>query len=202
MRSIKIILFSIFIYVSAENALGQINPILGHFYAREQNGVVILSWEILAGSTCNGIQIFRSTDDLNFTQINDIPGICGNISFGQDYIFEDKNAIKNKTNSYKLKLGTNGFSPVISVEIIDINKSGYQIRPNPVRENSKIYFNNETNNESIINIYDFKGAEVYTNMTQNNYFDIDGSLFNSGIYIFSISISENPSKTTGKLVIH
>ena len=98
MRSIRIILFSIFIYVSTENALGQINPILGHFYASEQNGVVILSWEILAGSTCNGIQIFRSTDDLNFSQINDIPGICGNISFAQDYIYEDIIPVKNKTN--------------------------------------------------------------------------------------------------------
>ncbi len=202
MRSIRIILFSIFIYVSAENALGQINPILGHFYASEQNGVVILSWEIIAGSTCNGIQIFRSTDDLNYVQINDIPGICGNISFAQDYIFEDINAVKNKTNFYKLKLGTSGYSPVISVEIIDINTSGYQIRPNPVRENSKIYFTNETNSESLITIYDFKGAEVYTNRTQNNYFDIDGSLFNSGIYIFTISIPENRSITTGKLVIH
>jgi hypothetical protein len=201
LKSIRIILFSIFIFASSERTQGQVNSILGHFYASEENGVVILSWEILTGSTCNGIQIFRSTDDLNYVQINDIPGICGNISFAQDYIYEDSNPVKNKTNFYKLKLGTSGYSPVISVEIIDINKSGYQIRPNPVRENSKIYFTNEMNSESLISIYDFNGAEVYTNMTYNNYFNIDRSLFNSGFYIFSISITGNFPNIRGKLLV-
>ena len=202
MKSIRIILLSILISVIGCKAFGQTNPILGHFFASEKEGEVILSWEIVAGSTCNGIQIYRSTDGLSFSQIGDIPGICGNISFAQDYIFTDLNGVKNKTNFYKLRLGSNGYSPVISVEIIDIDKNGYLIRPNPITESSRIYFSNETFTESLISIYDLKGIVVYSNITQNDFFSIDGSHFNSGIYIFSISVSGNLSKIKGKLVIH
>lgn len=201
LKSIRIILFSILISVIGSKAFGQTNPILGHFFASEKEGEVILSWEIVAGSTCNGIQIYRSTDALSYNQIGDIPGICGNISFAQDYIFSDVNGVKNKTNYYKLRLGSSGYSPVISVEIIDINLNGYLIRPNPITESSRIYFNNETNSESLINIYDFKGIEVYSSKSQNDYFTIDGIRFNSGIYIFSISVYGKLTKIKGKLVV-
>lgn len=181
--------------------VAQSHPILGKFYISETEGSVFLSWSIIAGSTCNGIQIFRSTDSTNFSQIGEIYGVCGSVDFEQPYDFTDNNPVKNKVNYYRLELGSQGFSQVVSVEIIDIESNGYQIRPHPANTETKIYFDNNKKQEYQLILYNMNGIEVFTTTAKEDFFLLNTSLLQSGLYLFTISISGNPPTAQGKLFV-
>ena len=119
------------------NVFAKHNSIFDNFTVFENNEKVYLNWTIISGSTCNGIQIYRSTDSISYFKIGSIAGICGSSSTATNCNFTDNNPEKNKFNCYRLELGGNGTSEILSVEIIDI-ESGYQIRPSPVIDKAKI----------------------------------------------------------------
>ena len=185
----------------AQFTVAQQNPILGHFSVFEGNGKVFMSWQIIAGSACNGIQIYRSTDSLHFIEIGDIPGICGNITTAQDYNFTDYEPEINKINYYRLQLGNNGFSEIIAVEIIRLEIGGYQIRPNPVSANAKIYFDNNKMTEHTFVLYNISGKIVSTITTKEDFFDLQASNLFSGLYFFSITNDNSIEKAKGKILI-
>ena len=185
---------------ATSNVFAQHNPILGNFTLFENNGKVYLNWSIVSGSTCNGIQIYRSTDNINYTQIGSIAGVCGNSSTAVSYNFTDTNHEKNKINYYRLELGNNGSSEILSVEIIDI-ESGYQIRPNPIIGKAKIYFDNNTKLQYQLFIYNLNGIQVYYSTTKEDYFELNTETFLSGIYLFTISMEGNLPKAKGKIMV-
>lgn len=197
----KILLWVLLVFQPAGDMLAQSHPILGKFFVSENSGSVFLSWSIVAGSTCNGIQIYRSTDSLSFTQIGEIPGVCGSFDFIQPYDFTDNNPVKNKINYYRLELGDLGFSQTVSIEIIDIAQNGYQIRPHPANAETKIYFDNNNRQEQQFNLYNMHGVVVFTSTTNNDFIPVNTSLFQSGLYLFAISVQGNPPAIKGRLLV-
>jgi hypothetical protein len=193
-------LFWFLLFVS-QFAFAQHNPVLDNFLIVENNGTVFLHWIIKSGSTCNGIQIFRSTDGKQFTEIGSIAGICGGNSSPTPYDFTDNNPVKNSTNYYRLELGGNGTSEVLSLEIIDIATGGYQIRPNPVSTNAKIYFDNNKKAEHQFVLYNISGKIVTSITTKEDFFDLNASNLFSGLYFFSISNDNYTEKVKGKIII-
>lgn len=179
---------------------GQEHPILGSFLANEEEGDVILSWVIEAGSSCNGTRIYRSANNTEFEQVGEIFGICGSIDKPESYTFRDENPVKNAVNYYKLELGVQGFSQVVSVEVIDI-ESGNQVRPNPANETTRIYFDNDLNTEHSLILYNIEGKLILSDKTNKDYFDLDVRNIDQGIHYFSIFLPGSPFKTTGKLLI-
>lgn len=190
-----------FLLFVSQFAFAQHNPILDNFLIIENNGTVFLHWTIISGSTCNGIQIYRSTDGKQFTQIGSIAGICGSSSAPKPYDFTDTNPINNSRNCYRLELGGNGTSEVLSLEIIDIATGGYQIRPNPVSTNAKIYFDNNRKAEHQFVLYNISGKIVTTITTKQDFFDLNASNLFSGLYFFSITNDNNVEKAKGKILI-
>ena len=67
-------------------------------------GNVLLAWTIKSGSVCNGIQIYRSTDSLNFVIIENIDGACGDLASSVTYTYTDSEPINNKINYFKFEL--------------------------------------------------------------------------------------------------
>lgn len=181
--------------------VAQSHPILGKFYISDSEGDVYLNWSIIAGSTCNGIQIYRSTDSISFSQIGEIAGVCGSVGFEQPYDFTDNNPVKNKVNYYRLELGNQGFSQILSVEIIDIESNGYQIRPHPANSETVIYFDNNTKQEQQLTLYNMNGIVVFTTITNEDFFQLNTSLLQSGLYLFTISLSGNLPTAQGKLLV-
>ena len=198
-KNIKLLL-CLLLLTATSNVFAQHNPILGNFTLFENNGKVYLNWSIVSGSTCNGIQIYRSTDNINYTQIGSIAGVCGNSSIAVSYNFTDTNHEKNKINYYRLELGNNGSSEILSVEIIDI-ESGYQIRPNPIIGKAKIYFDNNTKLQYQLFIYNLNGIQVYYSTTKEDFFELNTETFLSGIYLFTISTEGNLPKAKGKIMV-
>ena len=105
--------FVLFIFSAPLSA--QNEDVIEYLNASEFNGKVLLSWSIMQGNTCNGIQILHSTDSINFSQISSIEGICGSTQQSISYSFTDLSPEKNANNYYRLQLGGLGFSWIVSV---------------------------------------------------------------------------------------
>lgn len=58
-------------------ASAQEHPYLSTFTVQEGFGTVELAWTMIAGSTCEGTSILRSTDGSDFHVIGRIEGLCG-----------------------------------------------------------------------------------------------------------------------------
>lgn len=180
----------------------QEHQLLDHFIAAELNGKVLLSWRITKGSTCNGIQIYRSVNGQNFEEIGEISGVCGSSLESVTYNFTDENPVKNKTNAYRLELGGYGLSEVLKKEVIDVQTNGYQIRPHPVSGTSKLYFNNPKYQPHVVTIYTLTGQTVTTLTTQVNFLEINASGHPAGIYLFTIQNELGQVISSGKLIFN
>lgn len=178
----------------------QHNPVLESFTATQTNGKVFLIWVMSSGSTCNGIDILRSTDSLSFNSIGNIAGTCGSLTVAVTYQFTDDNPVKNKTNYYRLDLGGNGFSQVISVHIIDLS-NGYLLLPNPAKDIALIYFQNDLNQQHHLTIYNANARCVKKLTAQQNFFQLNTTNIPSGIYFFSITNNANQIKARAKLIV-
>ena len=167
----QIISFTLLFFLFHSSS-GQNNTILDSFTAIEIDGTVFLKWIISSGSTCNGINIFRSDDTVGFMQIGRIDGICGDPGSPQPYDFIDEHPLKNKVNYYRLELGTKGYSEIISIEIIDLEKNNYQVRPNPVSDQARIYFDLDENESYILTVYNIQGCMVDNRMVSHSSLEV------------------------------
>lgn len=179
----------------------QTSEILGHFTASELSGKVMLNWQIVKGQTCNGIQIYRSVNGLEFVQIGEISGVCGSSLEAINYYFTDNNPVNNHENSYRLELGGYGNSEILRKEVLNVEGEGFQIRPHPVQNESKLYFKNSKNKLHSINIYNAIGKMVGQMNTTQKFFEIKSTSYQSGVYFFTLKNEEGELLTSGKLVI-
>ena len=161
-------------------------------------GNVLLAWTIKSGSVCNGIQIYRSTDSLNFVIIENIDGVCGDLASSVAYTYTDSEPINNKINYYKLQLG-NQESEVISIEVISIPSNSYLLRPNPVSSTSDLYFDNSNSSVVYLKIYDDLGSVIFKDQTNSNHFILDSTQVASGIYYFTLENKQNNNSINGRV---
>jgi len=187
------------LYITMTCGLFLSQSILDDFALDLNQGKVLLAWTIKSGNVCNGIQIYRSSneDSINFELIKDIQGVCGDLSSPVSYTFTDESPIPNKVNYYKLLLGQE-FSNVLGIEVLLIPESSYLLKPNPIRNSSALYFNNSNNHNFELKIFDDFGSIVYLHETNSNRFTLDSKMFASGLYYFTLENKSNKSIINGK----
>ncbi len=182
-------------------AFGQDGIVNLRFTATEANGRVFLDWTMNFGQTCNGIDITRSTDSLNFDVIGDIQGICGSPTDTVRYAFTDEFPVPNKTNFYRLVLGNLGPSQTVKVDIVDIDDTGYQVRPNPITESGRIYFQNDRSQAHILTLFTISGKAVEETITRSDFFEINSAKLEAGLYVFRIESEKGQSRVNGKILV-
>lgn len=182
-------------------SFGQNESIIHGFTATEFNGKVLLTWAIVQGETCNGVEILHSTDSVNFTQIGSIEGICGSTAASISYDFTDVDPIPNEINYYRLHLGGAGFSKIVSIEVLDLSGANYILRPNPIVDFSELIFSNNTAATFQLNILSAQGKTVYEDQTNGEFFVINANDFDQGVYYFSIQKESEAPKITGKFIV-
>lgn len=175
--------------------------ILGDFDIDQSNGKVLLAWTIKSGSVCNGMQIFRSKDSVNFVLIEDIQGVCGDLSSSVSYTYTDQTPILNNYNYYKINFGGLEDSNILGIEVINILSNSYLLKPNPVTGASDLYFENDNQSEVVLKVFDDFGDVIYIEETQANKFTLDSTSFSSGIYYFSLENKTTRNVINGKAVI-
>ncbi len=184
--------------ISCTHAQG--SPLLGKFSATQHQGQVNLYWQILQGNSCNGIQIYRSSDSLQFERIGYIPGICGSDFEDTNFYFTDSFPNHSTVNYYYLELGTVGVSETISLLVFSSNDS-YRVQPNPAQDQTTIYFNHIDVGEYALRVYDVRGALVEQSLTTNDYFDLDVSGWPAGSYMFTVSLEKDAPFIQGQLIV-
>lgn len=171
-----------------------------YFEAEEFNSNVRLNWTISQGNTCNGIDLFRSSDGINYTKIGNIEGICGSTSASTDYSFTDLFPEKNSLNYYRLGLGGFGYSYIVQIEIIDIGPNTYQIRPQPINENGVLLFKNDSGKTAELKVYNTQGNIVGEYSTNDEKFELEELIrLPGGLYHFNLTVNDREIK--GKIEI-
>ncbi|MGB6037719.1 MAG: T9SS type A sorting domain-containing protein [Cryomorphaceae bacterium] len=187
--------------LSFSDVRGQDGIVQLPFSATEVSGKVFLDWTMNLGQTCNGIDITRSTDNLNFEPIGNIQGICGSPFDTVSYSFIDESPVLNQINYYRLQLGNLGPSRTISVEIINLEGTGFQVRPNPFVDIGRIYFDNDRSEAHRLILISTQGSTLRELATRNDFFELNVSDLPAGAYIFRIESDDGFVKVVSKLVV-
>lgn len=174
--------------------------VLDKFDVFQHNDQVFLSWVIARGSTCNGIQVERSTDNLVFEMVGYIGGVCGSASEPRPYSFIDQNPVKNQTNYYRLELGNQGYSETQSLEF-QVFSAGLTVGPNPAQDETKIRFSNPFQDPVNLEIYNLSGRLVRELQGNSNTFQLDLSSFQDGVYLLRLTHKKNGETHTSRLVV-
>jgi hypothetical protein len=182
-------------------AVAQLFPKLDKYSLTNINGQVKMDIRLSSGSICNGIDVYRSTDSINFTYIGGIPGFCGSFDVPTDYQYTDEKPIVNATNYYYLDFGGLGTSPIQSINIIGLNQSGYRLSPNPSNTNVSLYFNNTRFSEFELYLYNTHGQIVLQQRTNLDFINLNVSHLLSGIYSFSLLDKSFNQIINGRIVV-
>ena len=162
---------------------------------------IYLSWVVSKGNTCNGILIERSSDNVQFEEINYISGVCGNPSYPQPFSFVDAHPLKNQFNYYRLKFGLQGYSETRSFEYLYLEDDDFQIRPNPAVDRVLLMFENTNIREHVVQIYSLRGKLILEHITNNSIFGMGLKGVPAGVYIVRITNKSNSRSYSQRLVI-
>ena len=201
MKNIHHLLFFILVSgFSISTAISQ-SIILRNFSLSKIGDSVLLKWTIKQGETCNGIQVERSSDNLNFQEVGNIPGVCGSPDFAQTFEFLDTNPVVNTTNYYRLVLGNTGYSEVRSIEVIALNEDGILVLPNPASESTTVYFKNDFNKLYTLKLFSSAAKLILEMEGSGQSFPVNTSILDAGVYVFRISQDGEQSEANGKIVV-
>lgn len=183
------------------NSYSQGENLLDNFQASEINGKVFLTWTMKSGNTCQGIEILRSIDTVNFEIIGTVEGVCGSLTEAKHYSFTDYHPVWNAVNTYKLNLGGEGFSQTVSVELIDVSEKGYVIAPHPISNISKVHFKNDSGSLITLRIYSLNGDLIKIETSYLNYIEVKSGSLTKGEFLFSLSSESSTEMIYGKLIV-
>ncbi len=185
---------------SVNLSFAQTSNIISFFGGTQLNQAVYLSFTVVAGQTCSGIKIERSSDSLNFYQIGEIVGTCGSVSTPVNYSYTDSFPIKNSDNYYRLAPGNADWSTVIKVYFNAQDKSEILITPNPLVTTARINYQNPLTKTVHWKMFDINGKMVSEGRTKDDSFTIERKTFPSGSYFLHLTLDNNDFQK-GKLVI-
>ena len=150
----------LFLVPAACSVSAQEHPFLSFFTVKEGFGTVVLDWEMIAGNTCEGIDILRSLDGADFAVVGTIPGLCGDIDEPVPYGWTDTEPPELATVYYRLKLGLNGFSSIRSVDLVQLTSEEHRFLPSPMEGEGVLLLRVPASTLVDLRIVDASGREV------------------------------------------
>lgn len=191
--------------LGASLAYGQEHLILDSFKGFAFDGKIILQWTIKKGFTCQGIDVYRSNDNINYTKVGTIFGQCGSRDEATNFTWEDNAPSPNAINYYELEMGLEGrTSPPLEIFFLNIQEQSSLVVPNPSSEKTTVRFSNDGNLPHQLKIYDLQGRKIGTYYTSTDRFDIDISILNeknASMLLYVISSSKEEFITNGKILL-
>lgn len=167
------------------------------FRVYHENNYVVVSWTTDSGYICADVSVLHSTNNEDFEQVYNIPGICGSFIEEQTYTYIHSGAEKEKWNYYKLSSTESNID--LDTAIFCKSSTEYFATPNPATTETVIYLNNNFVNYQI-EIYDVSGKLVYKSSGVDQFIKLNLQSFLSGTYYFSIQV-ENGDFSRGKMIV-
>jgi hypothetical protein len=197
----KSLLPGLVLVLSAMALSAQPDPLLEHFSVIKNDGRVLLNWVTRPGTTCEGVDVMRSTDSLNYELIYHYAGICGGPNTAMSYSYLDEHPVSNYRNFYRLELGRVGTTGVRAIEVVDLRNQGYQVRPNPIVATSKVYFDNPNREPYQLFLINTTGIVQAQWETREESIDLKATDFQPAMYFLRIQDSDGKVKAQGKVLI-
>ena len=193
----KILFSSIFLMILPFLALAQPHPLLQDFSGFQQGDNIFLRWTFRSGSLCEGTRIERSQDGMIFTEIGEIPGICGSPEVAFTYTFTDSTPQTNAVNIYRLELGNTGFTTNLQVEYLVAGDGGYSLLS--TGNEVELLIADPPARNGLAQVFSTSGSLLKEFSFSNRRFLLTENIFNSGVYIFRLQY-ENGAVLTGKFI--
>lgn len=147
---------------------------------------VRLSFTVTQGSSCAGWVVENSTDSVNFYQIYNYGGLCGNITAPEIYSYLDYAPNKLTPNFYRIHIPPSDYSVVRRVDMA-ASFTNLLIFPQPVEDILSIAISGQKNYYYEINIYDrFGRKKGFGSGNAAEKITLDVSSFAEGVYVFYI----------------
>ncbi|MCE3260149.1 MAG: hypothetical protein K0S12_1790 [Bacteroidetes bacterium] len=164
-----------------------------------------IRFTVTKGSQCSGYTIYHSTDSINFFQIYNYPGVCGDVNTNQDYSYTHTSPALNQVNYYKIDLFPVEMSGVQRIYVSDQPRASMLIYPNPIVNiydvlNIKIF--NVANVRLVGGIYNQFGKPVKT-LDLTTKIDLTSAFINdleNGMYV--VWLNDGTNVFSSKFIIN
>lgn len=137
------------------------HPFIRSFDLTVLDGRILVAWTMQAGSTCDGSEVLRSTNGVDFTAVHRIDGICGDAALDVPFSWMDETPPEFSTLSYRIKLGNEGFTSIKSVDFTQLTSSQQRFFPTPMRDEATLLLNVPASARVDLLIFDMGGRMVW-----------------------------------------
>jgi hypothetical protein len=162
MRFPRAIAYLPFAFLAGHSAHAQSeeHPYIKSFDLTVLDGRIHVVWTMQGGSTCDGSEVLRSTDGVDFAAIHSISGICGDAQLDVPFGWTDEAPREFSTLYYRIKLGNQGFSSVKSVAFTQLTSSDQRFYPSPVQDEATLLLNVPSSAQVDLWVFDASGRVV------------------------------------------
>ncbi len=151
-----------------------------NFDLQADNGFVTIRWEVIAGYTCQDVEIWRGNDSLNLKNIYTYAGICGDDDSNKVYQYIDKPATNGRFYFYQIKV----FSEKSLVKkVLNLSDDVINFYPNPMTDFLNIVYSPNSKMDKI-EFYNSQGKLTcaFENIKPSQKLDV--SKWGSGVYLY------------------
>lgn len=137
------------------------HPFIKSFTLTVLDGRVQVDWTMQGGSTCDGSEVLRSTDGVDFQVIHRIDGICGDPILDVPFGYRDDSPPELSRIYYRINLGLEGYSSIKFVDFDQLTESEQRFYPVPVANTATLLLNVPGSARVDLRILDAGGREVW-----------------------------------------
>lgn len=141
-------------------ACAQEHPFIASYTLTVFDGAIRTEWVMQGGSTCNGQDVERSTDGIDFRPVHRIQGICGDPSVAVPFNWTDRTPPEFSTVYYRVKLGLDGYTSIKSVVFDQLTTSDQRFFPSPTNGEATLVVNVPAQANVELRIWDGNGRLV------------------------------------------
>jgi hypothetical protein len=166
------------------------HPFMKSFVLTVLDGRVQVAWTMQGGSTCDGIEVQRSTNGTDFNTIHRIDGICGDPIFDVPFGYRDDAPPEFSRIHYRINMGIEGISSTKSVEFTQLKESEQRFFPSPMRTTATLLLNVPGPARVDLSVFDSAGRQVWVrNGLVGQEHQLDLGFLEAGYYVY-LAISE------------
>lgn len=183
-----VFLFAVMMALFVDKTRAQ-HPILASFELVQVENTVQLTFGVLGGASCNGVQWERAGADLNFVTIAAISGVCGGSEFTEYYSLVDEAPLSGEVSYYRLVLGNQGRSQERTFLFVELD-DGVKLYPNPSSAAVNLRFSNPSQKLVKIRVFDISGSLVFEDLSQNGEYQLNLIDLRRGVHLVEVQTED------------
>jgi hypothetical protein len=161
------------------------HPFMKSFDLVVMDGRIQVAWTMQGGSTCDGIEVQRSTNGVDFTTIHRIDGICGDPVFDVPFGYRDDAPPELSRLHYRIDLGIEGLSSVKTVDFAQLTEARQRFFPSPMRNSATLLLNVSGSARVDLRLFDASGRQVWQHSgLVGRQHELELGFLQAGVYLY------------------